>query len=132
MLGGEGDRFAHGSAWLGDGRVRNVVRLVDDLVDVARITQGKLTLQLAPSSSPAFSAGLSGWSIATSSDDNADAAEGLTALLQVYGHDARLVHDGLAALELVPSFFPPSSSSTSGCWAWTATRWPTVAPDARG
>jgi CheY-like chemotaxis protein len=39
-------------------------------------------------------------------DDNADAAESLTALLQVYGHDARLVHDGLAALELVPSFLP--------------------------
>ena len=39
-------------------------------------------------------------------DDNADAAESLTELLRVYGHDARMVHDGIAALELVPSFRP--------------------------
>lgn len=39
-------------------------------------------------------------------DDNADAAESLTDLLRVYGHDARVVHDGIAALELVPSFQP--------------------------
>ena len=39
-------------------------------------------------------------------DDNVDAAESLTGLLRVYGHDARMVHDGLAALELAPSFQP--------------------------
>lgn len=39
-------------------------------------------------------------------EDNADAGESLVALLRVYGHDVRLVHDGLAALELVPSFRP--------------------------
>ncbi len=39
-------------------------------------------------------------------DDNPDAAESLTALLRVYGHDARMVHDGLAALELAPTFLP--------------------------
>jgi two-component system CheB/CheR fusion protein len=39
-------------------------------------------------------------------DDNIDAAESLTALLRVYGHDAQLVHDGPAALEVVPSFKP--------------------------
>ena len=39
-------------------------------------------------------------------DDNTDAAESLTDLLRVYGHDARMVHDGIAALELVPSFLP--------------------------
>jgi CheY-like chemotaxis protein len=39
-------------------------------------------------------------------DDNADAGESLTSLLRVYGHDARMVHDGMAALELVPTFLP--------------------------
>jgi two-component system, chemotaxis family, CheB/CheR fusion protein len=39
-------------------------------------------------------------------DDNVDAAESLTTLLRVYGHDARMVHDGPAALELAPSFLP--------------------------
>ncbi len=39
-------------------------------------------------------------------DDNIDAADSLTALLRVYGHDARVVHDGLAALELTPTFRP--------------------------
>lgn len=39
-------------------------------------------------------------------DDNVDAAESLTALLRVYGHDAQMVHDGPAALELAPSFQP--------------------------
>jgi CheY-like chemotaxis protein len=39
-------------------------------------------------------------------DDNVDAAESLTELLRIYGHDAQMVHDGPAALELVPSFLP--------------------------
>jgi len=39
-------------------------------------------------------------------DDNHDAAESLTALLRVYGHDAQMAHDGPAALELAPSFQP--------------------------
>jgi CheY-like chemotaxis protein len=39
-------------------------------------------------------------------DDNTDAAESLADLLRVYGHDARVAHNGLAALELVPAFLP--------------------------
>jgi two-component system CheB/CheR fusion protein len=39
-------------------------------------------------------------------DDNVDAAESLTDLLRVHGHDVRMVHDGISALELVPSFLP--------------------------
>lgn len=39
-------------------------------------------------------------------DDNVDAAESLAALLQVWGHDVRMVHDGPAALEVAPAFAP--------------------------
>lgn len=39
-------------------------------------------------------------------DDNVDAAESLTALLRVYGHEVHMVHDGPAALELAPSLLP--------------------------
>jgi CheY-like chemotaxis protein len=35
-----------------------------------------------------------------------DAAESLTALLRVWGHDVRMVHDGPAALEVAPAFGP--------------------------
>jgi two-component system CheB/CheR fusion protein len=39
-------------------------------------------------------------------DDNVDAAESLTSLLRVWGHDVRMVHDGAAALEVAPAFVP--------------------------
>jgi two-component system CheB/CheR fusion protein len=39
-------------------------------------------------------------------DDNLDAAESLTSLLRVWGHDVQVVHDGPAALELAPAFVP--------------------------
>ena len=39
-------------------------------------------------------------------DDNVDAAESLTALLRVWGHDVQMVHDGPAALEVAPGFVP--------------------------
>jgi two-component system CheB/CheR fusion protein len=39
-------------------------------------------------------------------DDNVDAAESLTALLRVWGHDVQMVHDGPAALEVAPTFVP--------------------------
>jgi two-component system CheB/CheR fusion protein len=39
-------------------------------------------------------------------DDNVDAAESLMGLLRLHGHDARMVHDGVAALELAPAFVP--------------------------
>ena len=39
-------------------------------------------------------------------DDNVDAAESLTALLRVWGHDVQMVHDGPAALEVAPTFAP--------------------------
>lgn len=39
-------------------------------------------------------------------DDNVDAAESLTALLRVWGHDVRMVHDGPEALEVAPGFVP--------------------------
>jgi two-component system CheB/CheR fusion protein len=39
-------------------------------------------------------------------DDNVDAAESLTSLLRVWGHDVQMVHDGPAALEIAPAFNP--------------------------
>ena len=39
-------------------------------------------------------------------DDNVDAAESLTSLLRVWGHDVQMVHDGSAALELAPAWVP--------------------------
>lgn len=39
-------------------------------------------------------------------DDNFDAAESLTMLLQMDGHDVRMVSDGQAALDAAPSFEP--------------------------
>jgi CheY-like chemotaxis protein len=39
-------------------------------------------------------------------DDNVDAAESLTLLLQLNGHDVRMAHDGRGALELAQSFQP--------------------------
>jgi two-component system, chemotaxis family, CheB/CheR fusion protein len=39
-------------------------------------------------------------------DDNRDAADSLTSLLRVWGHDARMVVDGAAALELATQFRP--------------------------
>jgi two-component system, chemotaxis family, CheB/CheR fusion protein len=39
-------------------------------------------------------------------DDNVDAAESLTSLLRVWGHDVQMVHDGPAALEVAPAFVP--------------------------
>jgi CheY-like chemotaxis protein len=39
-------------------------------------------------------------------DDNRDAAESLGLLLEMAGHDVRIVHDGRAALELAGSFRP--------------------------
>ena len=39
-------------------------------------------------------------------DDNVDGAESLTMMLEMFGHQARAVHDGLAALTAVHSFKP--------------------------
>src|SRR5262249_50697411 len=39
-------------------------------------------------------------------DDNVDAADSLTLLLRLYGHDVRTVHDGFAALEAARTFRP--------------------------
>jgi len=39
-------------------------------------------------------------------DDNRDAADSLAMLLRLQGHEVRVVHDGLAALELVKSYRP--------------------------
>jgi PAS domain S-box-containing protein len=39
-------------------------------------------------------------------DDNADAAESLTALLKISGHDTRMAHDGQAAVEEARQFLP--------------------------
>jgi CheY-like chemotaxis protein len=39
-------------------------------------------------------------------DDNIDAAELLTTLLQTLGHDVALAHDGTAALDIAPGFAP--------------------------
>ena len=39
-------------------------------------------------------------------DDNQDAATSLGALLEVMGHDVRVVHDGMAAVEVSASFRP--------------------------
>lgn len=39
-------------------------------------------------------------------DDNRDAAESLSILLQIEGHDVRVVHEGLAALDEFQSFRP--------------------------
>jgi signal transduction histidine kinase len=39
-------------------------------------------------------------------DDNADAAESLSLLLQVQGHEVKVVHDGLAAVDVVASWEP--------------------------
>jgi two-component system CheB/CheR fusion protein len=39
-------------------------------------------------------------------DDNVDAARSLGILLGFWGHDVRLVHDGLAALDAVPDYGP--------------------------
>jgi CheY-like chemotaxis protein len=39
-------------------------------------------------------------------DDNQDAAETMSVLLEVMGHEVRRVHDGEAAVEMVASFDP--------------------------
>ncbi len=39
-------------------------------------------------------------------DDNIDSAESMAILLRLYGHEVRLAHDGLAALEIALTFFP--------------------------
>jgi signal transduction histidine kinase/CheY-like chemotaxis protein len=39
-------------------------------------------------------------------DDNVDAVEALATLLRLWGHDVRVAHDGLAALETVKEFLP--------------------------
>ncbi|RIL06995.1 MAG: hypothetical protein DCC71_04590 [Proteobacteria bacterium] len=39
-------------------------------------------------------------------DDNVDAAEALAALLQIHGHDTRVAHDGLAAIEAASEYRP--------------------------
>ncbi len=39
-------------------------------------------------------------------DDNVDAVETLATLLRFWGHDVRIAHDGLAALEVVAEFLP--------------------------
>ena len=40
-------------------------------------------------------------------DDNEDAAQSLAALLNVTGHETRLAHDGVMAVEIAAGFFPP-------------------------
>ena len=57
-------------------------------------------------------------------DDNEDGARLLARLLRSCGHQAELAHDGPAALEAAIANPPTSSSWTSGCRAWTASRWP--------
>jgi PAS domain S-box-containing protein len=39
-------------------------------------------------------------------EDNADAAEGLMMLIEAYGHEVRVAHDGVAALALAESWSP--------------------------
>jgi PAS domain S-box-containing protein len=39
-------------------------------------------------------------------EDNPDAAESLVMLLEILGHQVRVVHDGLAALDVAPDFAP--------------------------
>ena len=39
-------------------------------------------------------------------DDNRDAAESLSAMLELYGHDVRTVHDGAAAVKAANEFQP--------------------------
>ena len=39
-------------------------------------------------------------------DDNVDFAMSLEAILKALGHDVRVTHDGLAALEVAPQFAP--------------------------
>ena len=39
-------------------------------------------------------------------EDNVDAALTLVDLLEIWGYEARVVHDGLSAVEVVPDFHP--------------------------
>ena len=39
-------------------------------------------------------------------DDNADAADSLGVLLGIWGHEVKIAHDGVAALELARAFGP--------------------------
>jgi CheY-like chemotaxis protein len=55
-------------------------------------------------------------------DDNVDAAESLGMVLDLLGAEVRVVNSGSDALATMASTRRPSSCSTSGCPAWTATR----------
>jgi CheY-like chemotaxis protein len=98
-----------------DRQVKTIVRLVDDLLDVSRITRGKIELtrerldvgsvveaavesvRPRPSARPMHILLV---------DDNVDAAEGLRRILQLHGHAVSMAHDGPAALEAARASTP--------------------------
>ena len=55
-------------------------------------------------------------------DDNLEAARALAVVLELWGHQVFLAHDGRAALEQVRRLHPQWCCSTSGCRAWMASR----------
>lgn len=77
-------------------QTRQFARLVDDLMDVARVASGKITLGRNPA------AGLRVLVV----DDNVDGARTIAALLKLKGHEAHVAHDGAAALSAAAELQP--------------------------
>jgi PAS domain S-box-containing protein len=73
---------------------------------VVRIPALAVTEQIAAAPAPAESSGSAARRRVLIADDNADAAESLSVLLTMYGHDTRVAHDGESALRAAEEFHP--------------------------
>jgi PAS domain S-box-containing protein len=95
-------------------QTRHMRHLVDDLLDMSRITSGRFRLQPEPAAAaaaerapaPERHSDLAVSRRVLIADDNHDAAVSLSMLLQSLGHDTRVVHDGVEALEEAELFHP--------------------------
>jgi CheY-like chemotaxis protein len=87
-----------------DRQIKSLARLADDVQDMARIRQGKLTSRMAVAAVAAV--GLPTPLRILVVEDNADVADRLVALLGADGHEVRLERDGLAAIASLRSFSP--------------------------
>ena len=59
-------------------------------------------------------------------DDLVDAADSLSLLLTLWGHEVRVEYDGRRALDSAQTFVPTWSSLTCRCRACTAARLPDI------
>jgi PAS domain S-box-containing protein len=116
----QGSRTDDGSRWTGLGIglavAKRLAHMHDAVIEVHSEGEGKgseFIVRLptvepapAPSTAPTPSAGPQVARRILIADDNTDAAVSLSMLLQMMGHETRIAHDGLVAVELAESFKP--------------------------